>query len=142
MAISRDVGLRRAFLRQSLADAEESRLLLSHGRIAAALVSCQHAIKKALKAALCIEVGEHGFQLRHNMSIELWKSQKLKLSYKEMNRLQDIEALLPLGGAVGKTRLHTSLFFSSSTRPNIHSRLSSPCDVSFSSPSRAIPCTL
>jgi HEPN domain-containing protein len=97
MAISRDVGLGRAFWRQSLADAEESRLLLSHGRIAAALVSCQHAIEKALKAALCedwftkrkpVEVGEHSFQLRHNISLELWKSQKLKLSSREMNRCE------------------------------------------------------
>jgi HEPN domain-containing protein len=84
MAISRDVGLGRAFWRQSLADAEESRLLLSHGRIAAALVSCQHAIEKALKAALCVEVGEHSFQLRHNISLELWKSQKLKLWYLQL----------------------------------------------------------
>ena len=52
MAISRDIGLGRAFWRQSLADAEEARILLSNGRIAAALVSCQHAIEKALKTVV------------------------------------------------------------------------------------------
>jgi hypothetical protein len=107
MAISRDIGLGRAFWRQSLADAEEARILLSNGRIASALVSCQHAIEKALKAVLFVEIGENNFQLRHNMSVELGKSIRLQLPLRDMNSLQALEDILPLGGVAGKTRRNT-----------------------------------
>ncbi|MFQ6041163.1 MAG: HEPN domain-containing protein [Candidatus Poribacteria bacterium] len=81
----------RAFWRQSLANAEEARILLSDGRIAAALVSCQHAIEKSLKAALFVEIGEHNFQLRHNMSVELGKSVRLQLPLRDMNSLRALQ---------------------------------------------------
>ena len=41
------------------------------------------------------------------MSVELGKSIRLQLPPRDMNSLQALEDILPLGGAVGKTRRNT-----------------------------------
>ncbi len=95
MPLSRDVALGRAFWRQALADRQAAESLWTAGYLASALAACQHAVEKALKAALFIEAGAGGFQLRHDMSSELYHLRRFRLPPREQNQLLALERLLP-----------------------------------------------
>ena len=95
MQATRDIAFGRAFFRQSLANRDEAEILMNERRFAAALASCQHAVEKAIKAVLYVELGAGNFQLRHDMSAELGLSSRLVLTTREFSRLQELENLLP-----------------------------------------------
>ena len=63
----RDIDVARGFWAQAQEDLLVARLLLTAQRYSSALVACQHAAEKAMKAMMTLQLGDGTFKYDHRM---------------------------------------------------------------------------
>jgi|RhiMetdeSRZDD1v2_1073273.scaffolds.fasta_scaffold10183_9 HEPN domain-containing protein len=110
----RDIGVARGFWAQAHEDVQVARILLMVRRYSSALVACQHAAEKAMKAIMTLQLGDGTFKYDHRMIDALSNALPLvfgRLDFACVARIRQLESWLPKRplAVQGNHTLHTDI---------------------------------
>src|SRR2546427_10376992 len=110
----RDIDVARGFWAQAQEDLLVARILLTAQRYSSALVACQHAAEKAMKAMMTLQLGDGTFRHDHRMIDALSNTLPLvftQLDFSCVVRIRQLEAWLPKRplAVQGNHTLHTDI---------------------------------
>ena len=110
----RDIDVARGFWTQAQEDLQAAHILLTAQRYSSALVACQHAAEKAMKAMMTLQLGDGTFKYDHRMIDALSNALPLvfgRLDFACVARIRQLEAWLPKRplAVQGNHTLHTDI---------------------------------